>query len=92
MAQKGCPFWGEAQWAFMPTSKPQRDETHLQQRETQTRPCSTAKRVAAARAHSDLVVDRVEVPLDGARAEEELFSDLSVGETASHEPQHLYLP
>jgi hypothetical protein len=49
MAQKGCPFWGEEQWAFMPNRKPQRVETYLQQRASQTRPCSTAKRVAAAR-------------------------------------------
>src|SRR5215212_63808 len=40
---------GEEKWAFMPTRKPQRDETYLQQRGSQTRPCSTAKRVAAAR-------------------------------------------
>ena len=49
MAQMGCPFWGEEQWAFMPTRKPRRYKIYLQQRGSQTRPSSTAKRVAAAR-------------------------------------------
>jgi hypothetical protein len=31
------------------------------------------------------VVDGVEVPLDGAKAEEESISDLSVGEPFGHE-------
>src|SRR5215213_8258706 len=63
-AREGSAKWpntdahsgGEEQWAFLPTRKPQRDSrgmpstTRESDHEGQTRPCSTAKRVAAARA------------------------------------------
>ena len=40
----------------------------------------------AARSHSQLAVDGVEVPVDGAGAYEEPLGDLSVGHSASHQP------
>jgi hypothetical protein len=39
-----------------------------------------------------LMVDGVEVPLDGAGAKEEPISNLGVGEPFGHQPEHLNLP
>jgi hypothetical protein len=43
-------------------------------------------------AYPKLMVDGVEVPLDGAGAKEESLGDLGVGETFGHQPEHLHLP
>lgn len=44
------------------------------------------------RAHPQLAVDGVEVPLDCSGAQEEFLGDLWVGEPFGYEPQYLYLP
>ena len=44
-----------------------------------------------ARADADLVVDRAQMSADGAAAEEELFGDFGIGQSLSHQPQHLDL-
>ena len=43
-------------------------------------------------AYPKLMVDGVEVPLDGAGAKEESLGNLGVGETFGHQPEHLHLP
>src|SRR5918998_5988692 len=43
------------------------------------------------RAHAQLAVDRVEVPVDGVGAYEELPCHLAAGHPACHQPQHLDL-
>src|ERR671917_2957957 len=44
-----------------------------------------------ARAYAELAVDRVEVPVDGVGAYEELSGYLAVGPPVRHQPQHLDL-
>src|SRR5215208_1192333 len=43
-------------------------------------------------AYPKLMVDGVEVPLDGAGAKEESLGNLGVGEPFGHQPEHLHLP
>ena len=43
-----------------------------------------------ARIDPQLVVDRGQVRVDGARADDELFGHLDVGQSLRHQPQHLY--
>ena len=43
-------------------------------------------------AYPKLMVDGVEVSLDGAGAKEESLGDLGVGESFGHQPEHLNLP
>jgi len=45
----------------------------------------------AARGDSELAVNGGEVPVDGARADDELFGNLSVGEALCDQPQHFHL-
>src|SRR5215472_10355928 len=44
-----------------------------------------------ARGDSELVVDRAEVGVDGARADHQLRGDLGIGETLCQQAQHLHL-
>src|ERR687894_786366 len=48
-------------------------------------------RSGGARAYAQLAVDRVEVPIDGVGAYEELSGHLGVGHPVCHQPQHLDL-
>src|ERR671917_884453 len=48
-------------------------------------------RGGGARAYAELAVDRVEVPVDGVGAYEELFGYLGAGHPGYHQPQHLNL-
>src|SRR5215204_1078810 len=43
-------------------------------------------------AYPKLMVDGVEVSLDGAGAKEESLGNLGVGEPFGHQPEHLHLP
>ena len=45
-----------------------------------------------ARGDPDLAVDGSQIPVDGATTEDELFGDLGVAQSLSHQPQHLDLP
>src|SRR5260370_38003549 len=44
-----------------------------------------------ARRDPELTVDRGQMPVDGARADDEMFGDLSIGQALCHQAQHLLL-
>src|SRR6187200_2790923 len=52
--------------------------------------CETGR--LGTRASVDLGVDRTEMPLDGARAEEEPPADVGAGQTLGDQAQHVDLP
>ena len=44
-----------------------------------------------ARGHLELAVDRGQVPVDGARTDDELFSHLDIGQPLCYQAQHIDL-
>ncbi len=48
-------------------------------------------RSGTTRGDPELAVDRGQVPVDRARTDDELFSDLGIGEPLCHQVQYLHL-
>jgi len=44
-----------------------------------------------ARGDPQFAIDGAQVGIDGARADDQEFGDLGIGEAAGHQPQHLHL-